>query len=367
MKQQTVHFKGLNALRFIAAFLIIFYHSTLPFQNSLPDALKMLLHNLPLGVDFFFLISGFLIVYLLMAEKEAYNTISLKKFYLRRVLRIFPLYYLIVAIAWFQYKNQHPELDFTPYLYFWENMDMVRSGVWPPGLLVPLWSICIEEHFYLVIPLLVLLIPNNKLHWLFLGIIFISIGFRIYITLTIEYNWMTIYAHTLSRCDVLAIGGLLAWVHRKKPIEVDISIAFLFGALLYLVLLLCAIDYFNFVTVYLAAFKKYLILTPLVFLFLYLLFNKNTALDRFRDNRMLDYLGKISYGLYMYHTPMDNLLFPFKWLYSSFFLKPLALFSLTILVSALSYELLEKQILKWKKRFEVIETQNTAMTQPSGG
>ncbi|MCY7410118.1 MAG: acyltransferase [Chitinophagales bacterium] len=90
----SVHFEGLNLLRFVAAMMILVFYAV---EETVPDSpLKMFVHNFPIGVDFFFIISGFLITYLLLQEKSSYQKINIGAFYLRRILRIFPLYYLII-------------------------------------------------------------------------------------------------------------------------------------------------------------------------------------------------------------------------------------------------------------------------------
>lgn len=306
MKDIAVHFKGLNALRFFAAFAIIVYHSILKFQDQFPRSVKMFAHNLPLGVDLFFIISGFLIVYLLLLEKQSNNGISLFKFYVRRILRIFPLYYLIIAIAWFQFHDTNPEIDFSKYLYFAGNFWMIKTDQWTVAILNPLWSICIEEHFYLLIPFLIMVIPIHKIKYLFIIIIIISICFRAYITYSYPTNWMTIYAHTLSRFDFIAIGGLIAYYHSKQKIIFNIRGIYLMGVTVFLFLLMSIVDNADFTGINNASFKKYLFALPLVFLFCGVLFNNtpNIFLNWLNENRGINYLGKISFGLYMYHSPI---------------------------------------------------------------
>ncbi|GAA4017050.1 hypothetical protein GCM10022408_33260 [Hymenobacter fastidiosus] len=362
----AVQFTGLDSLRCFAALAIVIYHSTLGLAElrQLPRSVGKVLHNLPVGVDFFLLISGFLITYLLLAEKSRTGTISLPRFYVRRALRIFPLYFLIVGVAWWLHADAHPEIDFRPYLYFWGNFWMIETNNWTVATLNPLWSLCIEEQFYLVIPLLVLLLPTRRLPALFGGIVVLSIAFRIYATLslTVEGNWMTIYCHTLSRCDLLALGGLLAWRHFTQPIRLQLAPWLLPAAGLFLGLLLSIIDGSDFSTTHLAAFKKYLYVAPLMLIFSYVVFNELTPTAPAAVQRVVDYLGKISYGLYMYHSPIifsfdDN--FPLD----SFppneynpYLRVVIIVLLTVAVSAVSYELFEKQILRLKKRFEVVRT-----------
>lgn len=297
---------------------------------------------------------------MLLAEKEQAGTISLRRFYLRRALRIFPLYYAIIALAWWLHNQEAAGINFGSYLYFLGNFWMVEHS-WTVATLNPLWSLCIEEQFYLVIPVLVALIPTRRLPWLFDGIVALSILFRAYITLTADYNWMSIYCHTLSRCDVLALGGWLAWRHFTKPIRLRLPAWTLSVALLYLALLLTCIDVVDYTSVNFALFKKYLHLLPLGFIFCCTLFNQTDSsaptATIMQGERVINYLGKISFGLYMYHSPIIFLLdtHPAVYAGSQAVRLPLILV-LTVLTAALSYELFEKQILRLKSRFEVVRT-----------
>lgn len=352
-----IKFVGLDILRCCAALSIVIYHSTLSYKEFLPRAFAMLLHGFPVGVDFFFIISGFLITYLLLAEKEQTGAISLSRFYLRRALRIFPLYYIIVALAWWLHHAGHPEINFYSYLYFIGNFWMIDHD-WTVATLNPLWSICIEEQFYVIIPLLVWLIPTRRLPWLFGGIIALSIGFRVYATLTPQHNyWMTIYCHTLSRCDVLAVGCWLAWRHFTRPIRLQLPRWTLLAAVMFLVLLLSIIDTSDFTSLNLATFKKYLYVLPLVFIFCYTLFTPHAATPPGKGVQVLNYLGKISYGLYMYHSPVIFLLDENPAIYhDSQSLRLFLILAITVVIASLSYYLFEKQILRLKNRFEVIRT-----------
>ncbi len=357
--EKTIHFAGLNSLRFFSAFAIIIYHCSLNIQDHLPQALKMLFHNLTLGVDMFFLISGFLIVYLLLSEKEESNKVSLTKFYIRRILRIFPLYFLIIGIAWLQYRDSIPPIVYHRSLYFATNFWMISANSWTVGILNPLWSLCIEEHFYLVIPVLVLFIPLRRIHILFWAIIALSIGFRLYATLTIQYNWFTIYLHTLSRCDVLAIGGLLAYYHRFYDFKARLSSLVLSCVFIYLILLMSLLDSSDYTTITFAVLKKYLFIVPVLLFFIGFILNNNEENKIFswlKSNKLIDYLGKISFGLYMFHTPVLEYLIPYHFISDYFIVKLVSVSILTILISSISYEFFEKKILRLKTKFEVIKS-----------
>ena len=353
-----MQFAGLDVLRCLAALAVVVYHGTLGMQPGFTSGVQRLLHNLSAGVDFFLLISGFLITYLLLAEKTQTGTISLYRFYVRRALRIFPLYYAIVGVAWWLHAAETPGIDFGSYALFVGNFSMIRHG-WTVATLNPLWSLCIEEQFYLAIPVLLLLIPTRRLPWLFGGVVALSVIFRLYATLTLPANWMTIYCHTLSRCDVLALGGGLAWWHFTTPIRWQLPRWALGVGVAFLVLLLGVIDSTDYVSLTFALFKKYLYVLPMAGLFCFTLFNQSAAGPWLPAAiaRALNYLGKISFGLYMYHSPLLFLLDLYPNIYfNSQWLRLLLILVLTGVVASLSYEGFEKQILRLKSRFEVVPT-----------
>ena len=353
----TIHFRGINALRFFSAMAIIVYHCKLSGNAPLEVGIPMLLHNLPLGVDFFFIISGFLITYLLLIEKENTKTISLKKFYTRRILRICPLYFLVVGLTYWRYHANYTHIDFVPYAYFFGNFQLISFGNWTGTPLDPLWSICIEEHFYLFAPLFLFFTPIKKTHYLFGFIILASLLFRVYNSIY-EVSWMTVYCHSLSRCDVIAMGGLLAHYYHQSPKSLNLNPITIFFAAIMLFLLLAVVDNLDFSTFFHAVFKKYVFIIPLLILFIGIALNNhnNGVLQWLKNNKMMDYLGKVSFGMYMFHVPVSVFLHKFPTITGSIGVYFICVTLLTIFVSIASYELFEKQFLKLKKRFQVVRS-----------
>ncbi len=354
--KKRVYFNGLNALRFFAAFAVLIFHSSQWYHYKFDTSFKMFLHNLPIAVDFFFILSGFLIIYLLLVEKSTTGTINMKNFYLRRVLRIFPLYYLIILISFFFIAKVGDNIDWSKFLYFWGNFWMIGKNSWTIASLNPLWSINIEEHFYLFIPALVLLIPIKYLKYLFISIILLSFGFRVYKTINMGDNWMTIYMHTLSVIDMMAIGGLLALYHFKNKIRFNIPVFSLVIIVVSLFILMSLVDSKDFSTVYLASIKKYLFAIPLLLILILFVFNENPALDKIKNNKILNYLGKISFGIYLYNALIIDLLDRCSCLHGCYFIKLFLDISFTLIMASLSYEIYEKQFLKLKNKFQIVKT-----------
>jgi len=352
MASKKVYFNGLNVLRFIAALAVLIFHSSEWYHYRFDTPFKMLLHNLPVAVDFFFIISGFLIIYLLMVEREKTGTISLKNFYIRRFLRIFPLYYLVILLAYLFFQTDHDLVAWHKFLYFTGNFWMIFNNAWTLVALNPLWSINIEEHFYLVVPFLILITKTKYLKYLMLGIIVASVVFRVYATVTVPNNWMTIYMHTFSQMDLLAIGGLLAYYHFKHPIRFKVPVLVNVLILTMFILLLTLVDTKDYTSVYFAGVKKYLFAIPMVFIIVLFIFNDNPALKWIKEAKWLNYFGKISYGIYMYNAMVIHVLAKNEWLQMHYAVKLLLDILLTLAVAALSYELFEKQFLKLKNRFQ---------------
>ena len=163
-KQARVFFPNLDGLRFFAFFAVFLAHS---FYSENEAVLSSPIHQQIkqwnifgiYGVNFFFVLSGFLITYLLMAEEDRFKKIHIPAFYMRRVLRIWPLYYAIVFVGFVlfpigkQLIGESPELQGN----IWHYIFFINNYGEPPGtaILGVLWSIAIEEQFYLFWPLLI--------------------------------------------------------------------------------------------------------------------------------------------------------------------------------------------------------------------
>ncbi|MEM9267705.1 MAG: acyltransferase [Pseudomonadota bacterium] len=152
---ETRFFGSLNGLRFICIMAVIWHHS--PALGSLSAPPILALRGF-LGVDFFFVLSGFLITTLLLREEARTGRFSIRGFYRRRILRIVPVYFLVVtaAVLWFVvYKGQSEHWPKVPYYYlFFSNM--LKGDI---ALLHPTWSLSVEEQYYLMWPALLLLLP----------------------------------------------------------------------------------------------------------------------------------------------------------------------------------------------------------------
>ncbi len=368
---QRIYFRNLDILRFLAAYMIVLVHCFFGWETkfglppfisshlSLPavERLKNVFHNLAFGVDIFFIISGFLITYLLLAEYEKTGKVDVMKFYIRRAFRIWPLYFFMILtaplISYFFFE-QSP--DYLMQFLFLGNFDIVNQGMKSVST-NHLWSICIEEHFYLFCPLLIAFLPIKKLPQILFSVIFICILFRGYTALYSQVYGMTIYVHTLSRIDTLAIGSLCGYLFYYKhlrfrhPLGVRLIIYAIF------LLVFFNVSYNECGTFFTATMKKYVFILLAAYWAGNFLFNPG-AKFAVRKINFLHNLGKISYGIYMFNPVIVFLVLQLfeKLSFQNYFAFLLIVHLGIWLFAALSYRFFEMPFLALKEKYSIIQT-----------
>lgn len=365
-----VYFKNLDGLRFFAFLSVFLYHSLYsPFsyikESFVFGNLYWLTRGGHLGVNFFFVLSGFLITYLLMDEKRKTQQINIGKFYLRRVLRIWPLYYLILLICFILFPivraalGDHPAPEKgNPWLYigFLSNFDNIYNGTEVPALW-SMWSISVEEQFYLFWPLVLKLSPQ-RWRWVpMCAIVLMSLVIRSFHL--DNYNFCQF--HTLSVISDMAVGGLMAWAaftahpvfsRLRRLKKMHIALVYLVGFALVLT-------------------RNYWIEVPALFLFerlilslffAFIIFEQTfleTSFFKVGNSWALTQLGRISYGLYCYHYLVLMMMFELtgklKWdttLVGTLFFNNLLALAITVVISYLSYRFFESWFLNLKDKFD---------------
>lgn len=224
-----VFFPNLDGLRFISFFVVFLYHCYLSYFSYLVEsspglfnAIKLVSQHGNLGVNFFFVLSGFLITFLLIREKEIKGRIHVGNFYIRRILRIWPLYYLCLVIGFvlFPMVKQamgEPYIESANplyYVFFAANFDYMHTWpVMPNALMISvLWSVAVEEQFYLTWPLILALVPLRGFKFVFPAIMLFSLVFRSFYTAPDESIHAVRYFHTFSVIGDMALGGLFAYL-----------------------------------------------------------------------------------------------------------------------------------------------------------
>lgn len=218
-KKQRIFFPNLDGLRFYSYAAVFFFHVWLLYfhrysiEGVTADIVAFLFKNGELGVNFFFVLSGFLITYLLIEEKKLTGRIHVVNFYIRRILRIWPLFYLVVIFGLIVYPQlkaflggeEFQVMQPWTYLVFLNNFDFIHNGA--PAIISILWSVAIEEQFYLCWPLILSLVPLRYSKWVFYTIIAGSLIFR---SFHIGDERVLMF-HTLAVIGDMALGGLLAY------------------------------------------------------------------------------------------------------------------------------------------------------------
>lgn len=215
-----IFFPHLDGLRFFSYAAVFLFHVWLllfdryRITGTTEKILKFLFQNGEVGVNFFFVLSGFLITYLLIEEKRITGKIHVTNFYMRRILRIWPLFYLMVIfglVVYPQLKTLMGESDFkvaNPWTYFvfLNNFDFLKHGA--PAMISILWSVAIEEQFYLCWPLILALVPLKKQPWVFYIIIAGSLIFRSFHV----HDERVLLFNTFAVIGDMAMGGLMAYL-----------------------------------------------------------------------------------------------------------------------------------------------------------
>jgi len=359
MSANKFHFPNLNGLRFIAALLVIICH----FHQRRADFGIDNLTSSPIivgfgitGVNIFFVLSGFLITTLLLREKLLTGIINLKNFYVRRILRIWPLYFFIIGLCFFVVPHipllHIPGIEINQ-AHFWHSL-IVFSLILPAfamklfgdiPLTVMTWSIGVEEVFYLITPLLLKFTKYILAAFLLFALVFLFLGNGfIHNESGNKFIGVIILFLADLRLTCLALGSIAAIVWHKYPeiikkfiLNVPVQILFYILAILSLLRV-----------IYHETFNNELFSFFVSIIVLNLALNEKSLLNL--SHPVFEYLGKISYGIYMYHLfPMVFFcnLIPNANAYLVFVLD----IAITIGLASLSYKYFEGYFLKLKHKF----------------
>lgn len=376
---ERVFFPGLNGIRFIAAYAVIFHHveqtkywANLPNvwgKNVVIDALG---HR---GVSLFFTLSGFLITYLLIAELRKTASVNVYKFYVRRTLRIWPLYYFITLLTFFVLPHlvtlpgisgdlqQGFYVKLVLYLILIPN---VARQLYPSVLgSNQAWSVGIEEQFYAFWPWLVRWFRNYLLTFLII-FIFVKLMIQLLLMGAVESypaEWWSRYvrfANTfwrflqIEQMAVGAIGAYLLFIDYRRllkviyhPVAMWGSFALILGSLLIH-----------------ATFVGFSVLEAIVYTVAMINISTNPACPVRLNSGWLQRMGDISYGIYMYHTIclavvirilMNMNLHVTSWVgFNAIMYTVPGL--LTLAISWLSYRYFESYFIRLKERFMVVKS-----------
>jgi peptidoglycan/LPS O-acetylase OafA/YrhL len=380
----------LNGLRAIAITLVFFAHACLfiPEINPVAKIVRAYMSIGWIGVDLFFVVSGFLITGILLDTKTAENYFS--GFYARRVLRIFPLYYAVLTFvllgaALLQNEGASAVLplpaDRWVYYCYLSNWVALWKGSWGPNYLGHFWSLAVEEQFYFVWPLLVWLLPTRWVPRLAAALAAVAVVTRL-VWLAHTGPQVEIALATICRMDSLFIGAICASVFRNADLMQRLNKLLPLGASLGIggfLLGFSAMVFFpaqadkllygssggasleDSTLLFSEAGGLTLLACGFGALVLWAARGGNSVFHRVLCAAPLNRVGTYSYGIYVFHVPVlgATLLFVVPQfihdegphpLYGLAFFAYVA--TVTYLLSAISYGWLERPILALKRHFE---------------
>lgn len=343
MKVKTQYFPQIDALRLMAVVMVIISH-------WIPDHPINHFQIGRLGVDLFFVISGFLITRVLFQMKGNNQglTRNLKTFFIRRVLRIFPIYYFVVIIT--TIFNEGVMRDaFLWNMCYASNFYILGMDHWP-GIMSHFWSLSVEEHFYLLWPLLMLLPKGKRIFGVMVGVVFSALLMRTYFHFS-GYDYTYSYIFTISCFDALALGGLLAYIYHhpnkelfhkiiNNKILITLAVSF-FSYCLY------SLNYHGFYdTVFNAIFFRF----SGAIVFFFIIGNAIESKIKILNNKKIVFLGQLSYSMYLFHNFVPGFLLGMTYPENIYIRIPIY-FVVLLLVSYGSWKLIEMPFNKLKHRF----------------
>ena len=361
---RKTHIKNFDALRTIAFLCVFMSHMFINTQGTFIDGELLKWSKIGIiGVDFFFVLSGFLITWIAINNPD--KTFSFRSFIKKRILRIAPLYLLMVLIGYLfnllslneiiQPINNLPSIGY--YLFLISNFYNAYFDHDYLFFLVILWSIAVEMQFYFCWGLILKFFRKKLL--LFIGVfIGVSILFKSYFLL-IEPDANQVYFNFFSVMGNFGVGGFFAYavVQKHRWINLILNKGFLARQLIYFFTLgLISFNFFYSNPIF-GIFSKYIIL--LLFGLILVLLGFSTQKTKSKENTLLGRLGKISYGMYCYHGLVVTIAIKLITYFEvgrdgilSLFVYPFVMLLMTIILSALSYRFFEGVFLSLKEKIQ---------------
>ncbi|MFZ2064432.1 MAG: acyltransferase [Xanthobacteraceae bacterium] len=351
----------------LVAFLLVFLHHVF-FRDPLAkqvvhtiatDAESNIANACAFGLCLFYFLSSYLITTLLLIELGETDGINVKEFYLRRVLRIWPLYIvglsigMIYALVYAAPEQFEMLCYYVAFLgnWFYQNHD------WGSNLMTPLWSISVEEQFYLVLPLFVLALGTTRLIWGGFGVVILSIAALYYQGeqhLSVD---TAIWTNTLSHSIFFGSGIIAAVITFERLPKLNIRARLVAAAVAFIFMFLSASVFKARAAEYASSGPAivfgYVLVAVACALLLISLLNSDVTFPA-----PIVYLGKISFGLYVYHTLgmriAERVFSPGASVPIPSVIADFCSLPLLVLYAALSYRYIEAPFLRLKTKFTYV-------------
>lgn len=347
-EKKLYYYNELDGVRAIAALMVMFYHffQHLYSDNFVFNIFKKISVVGQTGVSLFFVLSGFLITRILFFNKKSDTYFS--TFYIRRALRIFPLYYLFLILFYFVVPLiiNMPISSFGDQFYYWVYLqNFANTFNWksygPPHF----WSLAVEEHFYFFWPLVIYFFDKKKIYFTVILLLLVAILSRIYL----NSKNLEVFYFTFSRIDELLLGALLAMMELKqlflskycKKYFYLFTVSCIPTILLWLIFSGTTNSVIQVIKFPLLAINYFALVAFIISI------SKQNIIKKILTTRFFKYTGKISYGLYVYH-PICFMILTFKIHTGNYFINFLIAFIATFLIASISYYAFESKFLKLK-------------------
>ncbi len=349
-----LYLPGLNGIRAVAALTVLFGHMWSPFGDW---GITPFFHIAwPSGpVTTFFVISGFLITYLLMNETAKTDDVSIPKFYMRRILRIWPLYYGYLLLALLAVWLFHDEINDAAWFYTFFSGNISHAlglGIIP---LYHFWSLGVEEQYYLWYPWMV---KYNKKHLLTSVTVLCVVWFGLKLFAYVVFGKGLFYRILgITQFDCMMLGAMGAIMYYRKKSWFVRLCSNRFVAVIAWILFFTSGVYSKYIP---SPIQNELIAVVSLFVIMAGLLRKPIL-----ENKVMNYLGQISYGIYVIHPLLlyvfTRIIQPAQYMPNN--IAAVVVFvsvsGLTILVAGLSYKYFEMPFLRLKSRFSVVQSTNT--------
>lgn len=298
--QKVRFFGSLDGLRCLCIFLVLWHHRPEVFAQG--AEIPRLLTRGFTGVDFFFVLSGFLITTLLLREEARTGGISLTDFYRRRFLRIIPIYFLVVTICvlwWIVVRGQSELWAYVPYYYLF--LTNFLTGDIP--LLAPMWSLAVEEQYYLIWPAMMLLLP--KLPWRLVLLIALIVWIALVAQgwlgpLSLGETEVAVFRIPTQAYEAILLGSLTA-ITLHHPKGFALAWRFVGHQKAPLVLFVGLIAMWHFLPLNLTGWPNLMMHLTMAALLASIVIQEEHVFSRILGWGPIARIGLISYGLYLWH------------------------------------------------------------------